>query len=280
MNDYVMLCYDNTVSGLENTAAVVSGTSARPSVRRPRRQRKTTAAAATQLLSDITLVDAAAVKSCVEKDYAEFIRSIERSVDEQPAGTAGKNRSKNRRMLKADGDVESLAVASEDASAGKDMKRRRGRRKKDDVADGSSEQSAKRSRSRGKQRAPQDDKASVRAQEWAPPDDKASVGGAQERAPGDDKVSVDRRTEMSLSDIAVDYTGVVFAPDNHTVGAMPDCSVSAAAAATVGDRRRRPTKKRLSSGEVEVRSARRGRGSAGGSRRSGRQISHETLRAR
>ena len=205
MNDYVMLCYDDAVSGLETTAVVVSGTSTRPSVRRPRRQRKTAAAAATQLLSDITLVDAAAVKSCVEKDYAEFIRSIERSVDEQPAGTAGaagKNRSKNRRMLKADGDVESLAVASEDASAGKDMKRRRGRRKKDDVADGSSEQSAKRSRSRAKQRAPQDDKASVRAQEWAPRDDKASVGGAQERALGDDKVSVDRRTEMSLSDIA------------------------------------------------------------------------------
>ena len=108
----------------------------------------------TKLLNDITLIDVAAVKSCVEKDYSEFIRSIQQSPDNNTASDESKG-TKNKRKKKKNDNVENLAVeGAENQKEGCSLKNRRKRNK---VLDGNAEQSMKGTRSRSKKRHPQND---------------------------------------------------------------------------------------------------------------------------
>ena len=143
----------------------------------------------TRLLSDITLIDVAAVNSCVEKDYTEFIRSIQTTTaDNKTAMNDSKNRKKTAQTL-----VDKTMSAVSDSCQG------RRPRKNVDVAD---EQSGKSSRSRNRKQRPRDD--------------------VQPRDEVLHDVLVDKRAEMHITKIAGDCVSPASANT-----AIPNCSVPA-----------------------------------------------------
>ena len=107
----------------------------------------------TKLLSDITLIDVATVKSCVEKDYSEFIKSIQQSPDNKTA--VNESKSSKKKKTKTESTKISAVIGEENQKKGCSPKGRQNRNPVDKVSDGCAELNVKSTRSRSKKQ--QDD---------------------------------------------------------------------------------------------------------------------------
>jgi len=134
--------------------------------RRPRKggalERKTT-----KLMNDITLVDVAAVKSCVEKDYTEFIKSIQQNTDNKTAGSDSKiilhPQQKTKKKKKTESSKNLAAVSEEMQIKGGSSKSKQSRKKtSDSISDRYADPNVKSTRSRSKKRLPQNDVDTLR----------------------------------------------------------------------------------------------------------------------
>ena len=108
----------------------------------------------TKVLSDnITLIDVAAVKSCVEKDYSEFIKSIQQSPGNKTAVVLSKGKKKKKRNSESG---KNLAVVEEEIpKKGCSSKNRHSRKTVDKKSDECAELKVKSTRSKSKKRLPQ-----------------------------------------------------------------------------------------------------------------------------
>ena len=124
----------------------------KPSAKKSPQQKKTSLSKkTTRFLSDITLIDVAAVKSCVEKDYSEFIKSIQQShtEDNNTEASEHKTSSKKKKKKKKKKMDESAKKTADESDVndrkkkGRSSSKSRRSRKKNDIVDTRSDESVK-----------------------------------------------------------------------------------------------------------------------------------------
>lgn len=192
----------------------VSGTKMSKRQRKQRKGAPLRRETATKILSNITLIDVAAVNSCVERDYSEFVKSIKQCSDNK---TAQRNSVKNRKKTRMQDDSDKgMTVVSEVSEKERCSVKSRRRRKMEDVADVCAEQCVKSSRSRN--------------------------NNQQAHDTVDDNVLVDKCTELSVTDTAavdsaVAKSSVTKSPQDTSI---PNCS------APTARKRGQPKKKKRS----------------------------------
>jgi len=142
------------VDQASNPSEIVKSSKLSLSARRQRKgavlERKST-----KLLSNnITLIDVAAMKSCVEKDYSELIRSIQQSPNNKTA--LNESKGKKKKENKKTENCNNLELAGEEIQdKGCSSKSRCNRKTVDKLSDGCAEPNVKSTRSKSKKQLPQ-----------------------------------------------------------------------------------------------------------------------------